>query len=57
MLTGNSLLKFNVLLEVGNMQIQKFGSGRILPRIRPDPDLHRILRYWIRPDPDLHRIH
>jgi len=34
MLTGNSLLKFNVLLEVGNLQIQKFGSGRILPRIR-----------------------
>jgi len=29
MLTGNSLLKFNVLLEVGNLQIQKFGSGRI----------------------------
>jgi len=34
MLTGNSLLKFNVLLEVGNLQIQKFGSGRILHMIR-----------------------
>jgi len=29
MLTGSSLLKFNVLLEVGNLQIQKFGSSRI----------------------------
>ena len=50
MLTGNSLLKFNVLLEVGNQQIQNFGYGRILLRIR-------ILRCWIRPDPDLDPVH
>ena len=52
MLTGNSLLKFNVLLEVGNLQIQKFGSGRILPRIRIHTGSWDVgsgrIRIWIR---------
>ena len=62
MLTGNSLLKFNVLLEVGNLQIQKFGSGST-----PDPEMldpagsgsapDPLNPPDIRPDPDLDPVH